>query len=516
MRILCLYPAFPRTYWGHESSLRLMGKRSLLPPLGLLTVAALLPKDWEVRLCDLNVQALAPGDLQWADAVFLSGMLVQRDSLLELAAQARAAGKVVVVGGPVATTSPELLTPYADCVVSGEAEELMAPLCEALAKGAELPARMAAPRRPELGTLPPPRYDLLDVDAYHSLSVQWSRGCPFNCEFCDIIEVFGRHPRTKSPAQLCSELDAILATGFRGTVFLSDDNLVGNKVETMRLLIVLRKWMEEHRFPFQFYSEASINLAASDDLVEAMVRAGFDSVFVGIETPSTEALRETHKAQNLAVNLHDAVEKLARGGLDVSAGFIVGFDSDDAAAIERQREWIADSCIPQAMVGILGALPGTQLERRLIREDRMLERSSGETFGRANFRTKMDELELLDSYRRLLAAVYAPAAYFERVSRVLELRPRGDSHFSLPWLYALRCVASSMLHQGLLGRYRKVYWRFLGRALWRTPSRMARAFSLAISGEHMIRYTAEDVLPRLQLAIEQVRAERESKRQVAA
>ena len=482
MRILCLYPAFPRTYWGHESSLRLMGKRSLLPPLGLLTVAALLPKDWEVRLCDLNVQALAPGDLQWADAVFLSGMLVQRDSLLELAARARAAGKVVVVGGPVATTSPELLTPYADCVVSGEAEELMAPLCEALAKGAELPARMAAPRRPELGTLPPPRYDLLDVDAYHSLSVQWSRGCPFNCEFCDIIEVFGRHPRTKSPAQLCSELDAILATGF----------------------------------PFQFYSEASINLAASDDLVEAMVRAGFDSVFVGIETPSTEALRETHKAQNLAVNLHDAVEKLARGGLDVSAGFIVGFDSDDAAAIERQREWIASSCIPQAMVGILGALPGTQLERRLIREDRMLERSSGETFGRANFRTKMDELELLDSYRRLLAAVYAPAAYFERVSRVLELRPRGDSHFSLPWLYALRCVASSMLHQGLLGRYRKVYWRFLGRALWRTPSRMARAFSLAISGEHMIRYTAEDVLPRLQLAIEQVRAERESKRQAAA
>jgi radical SAM superfamily enzyme YgiQ (UPF0313 family) len=247
-----------------------------------------------------------------------------------------------------------------------------------------------------------------------------------------------------------------------------------------------------------------------------MVRAGFDSVFVGIETPSTEALRETHKAQNLAVNLHDAVEKLARGGLDVSAGFIVGFDSDDAAAIERQREWIADSCIPQAMVGILGALPGTQLERRLIREDRMLERSSGETFGRANFRTKMDELELLDSYRRLLAAIYAPAAYFERVSRVLELRPRSDSHFSLPWLYALRCVASSMLHQGLLGRYRKVYWRFLGRALWRTPSRMARAFSLAISGEHMIRYTAEDVLPRLQLAIEQVRAERESKRQAAA
>jgi len=516
MKILCVYPAFPRTYWGHEDSLRLMGKRSLLPPLGLLTVAAMLPKDWDVRLCDLNVRPLAPGELQWADTVFLSGMLVQRDSLLEVAAQARAAGKVVVVGGPVATTSPELLTPYADCVVSGEAEELMAPLCEALARGTGLPAHMAAPRRPDLGILPPPRYDLLDVKAYHSLSVQWSRGCPFNCEFCDIIEVFGRHPRTKSPAQLCGELEALLATGFRGTVFLSDDNLVGNKAETLRLLIVLRKWMEDHHFPFQFYSEASINLAASDELMKAMVRAGFDSVFVGIETPSTEALRETHKAQNLAVNLHEAVEKLVRGGLDVSAGFIVGFDSDDAAALERQREWIAQSCIPQAMVGILGALPGTQLERRLIREDRMLERSSGETFGRANFRTKMDEIELLDSYRRLLAAVYSPAAYFERVNRVLELRPRSDSHFSLPWLYALRCVASSMLRQGLLGRYRGAYWRFLGRAIWRTPRRLARAFSLAISGEHMIRYTAEDVLPRLSLAIEQVRSERQTKNQAAA
>jgi radical SAM superfamily enzyme YgiQ (UPF0313 family) len=308
----------------------------------------------------------------------------------------------------------------------------------------------------------------------------------------------------------------LLASGFRGTVFLSDDNLVGNKVETLRLMAVLQKWMEEHSFPFQFYSEASINLAAADELMQAMVCAGFDSVFVGIETPSTEALRETHKAQNLAVDLHEAVNKLIRGGLDVSAGFIVGFDSDDAAAIERQRAWIEKSCIPQSMVGILGALPGTQLERRLIREDRMLERSSGETFGRANFRTKMDEVELLESYRRLLAAVYEPAAYFERVNRVLELRPRGDSHFALPWFYALRCVVFSMLFQGMLGRYRRAYWRFLGRAIWRTPRRLARAFSLAISGEHMIRYTAEDVLPRLQLAIDQVRAERESKRQAAA
>jgi radical SAM superfamily enzyme YgiQ (UPF0313 family) len=493
-----------------------MGKRALLPPLGLLTVAALLPKDWEVRLCDLNVRPLAADEVAWADAVFLSGMLVQRQSLLALAAQAKAAGKIVVIGGPVATTSPELLAPHADCVVSGEAEELMEMLCEALAKGQPLPQRMVASRRPELVSLPPPRYDLLETSAYHSLSVQWSRGCPFNCEFCDIIEVFGRRPRAKTPAQLCHELDTLLATGFRGNVFLSDDNLVGNKVETLRLLSVLEDWMKRHRFPFQFYAEASINLAQSDKLMDAMVRAGFDSVFVGIETPSTEALRESHKAQNLAVDLQAAVNQLVRHGLDVSAGFIVGFDSDDAAAIERQREWIAGSCIPQAMVGILAALPGTQLERRLIGEDRMLERSSGETFGRPNFRTKMDEVQLLVGYHGLLASLYAPTAYFARASRVLELRPHSDARFSLRWPYALRCVLASLLYQGVLGRYRAAYWRFLGRALWRTPRRMASAFSLAVSGEHMIRYTAEDVLPRLQLAIEQASVQLRGHGQAAA
>ena len=516
MRILCLYPEFPRTYWGHENSLRLLGKRSLLPPLGLLTVAALLPKDWEVKLCDLNVRPLASGELEWADAVFLSGMLVQRESLLALATQARAAGKTVVVGGPVATTSPELLEPYADCVVSGEADELMGTLCEALERGTDLPRRMSADRRPELGALPPPRYDLLDVKAYHSLSVQWSRGCPFNCEFCDIIEVFGRRPRTKAPAQFCAELEAILATGFRGTVFLSDDNMVGNKVETMRLLSKLGDWMEAHKYPFQFFCEASINLAASEPLMDAMVRAGIDGVFVGIETPSTEALRETHKAQNLSVDLHEAVDTMTRHGLDVSAGFIVGFDSDNAAAIERQREWIATSRVPLAMVGILAALPGTQLERRLIQEGRLIERSGGDTFDRPNFRTKMDEVELLESYASLLKSVYSPAAYFDRSNRALELRKRTSTRLSLPWSYALRSVFSSLWHQGVMGRYRGAYWKFIGRVLWRTPRRTAHAFSLAVSGEHMIRYTAEDVLPRLRLAIEQVRGERSGERQAAA
>ena len=516
MKILCLYPAFPRTYWGHEESMRLIGRKALMPPLGLITVAGMLPKEWDVRLVDLNVEPLKPSDLAWADVVFLSGMLVQRDPLLGLADQARAAGKIVVVGGPVATTSPELLAPHADCVVSGEAEDLMAPLCEALRKGREaLPAHLSAPARPDVRNSPTPRYDLLKVGAYNSIGVQWSRGCPFTCEFCDIIEVFGRLPRTKPPEQLCRDLDAIYATGFRGSVFLADDNLVGNKNEAIRLFKQVREWMVAHNFPFMFYGEASINLANCEDLMDAMVDAGFDSVFVGIETPSEEALRETRKAQNLAVDIHSSVRKLVSHGLDISAGFIVGFDSDDAASIERLRRWVADSIIPESMVGILTALPGTQLERRLIREDRLVNRASGETFGRANFRTKMDEVELLEAYRRLMADIYRPEAYFERVNRMLEMRPISKGVFSLPWTHAAACVARSVLVQGILGKYKLAYWRFLARVLWKTPRRLPRAFSLAIAGEHMIRYTADDVIPRLGMAIDQVKAEN-GKDQVAA
>jgi radical SAM superfamily enzyme YgiQ (UPF0313 family) len=508
MKILCVSPAFPETYWGQERALRLIGKRALLPPLGLLTVAALLPGEWEARLVDMNVRPLEDADLAWADAVFLTGMLVQRPSMLEVAARARAAGKLVVAGGPHATATPDVVAPHVDCVVVGEAEELVAPLCAALLGGrAALPARFTASRRPDLKRLPPPRYDLLDIEAYHVIGVQWGRGCPFRCEFCDIVELFGRSPRTKDPAQLCRELDALLATGFRGSLFVVDDNFVGNRKETLALLGPLGVWMRANGFPFQIFTEASIDLAGCDDMIAGMVAAGFDCVFVGIETPSPAALRETRKTQNLAVDLNEAIDKLIRSGLDVMAGFIMGFDADDAAALDRQREWILRSPIPQAMMGILTALPGTQLERRLMREGRLVERSSGETFGRANFKTMLPEPTLLQTYRDALEQIYRPEAYFDRCMRALELRPQSASAFSLPWRYALRCVLSSIWLQGVTGNYRKAYWRFMGQVLRRTPRRIARAVALAIAGEHMIRYTAEAVLPRLDLAIEDARRE---------
>jgi radical SAM superfamily enzyme YgiQ (UPF0313 family) len=508
MKVLCISPVFPETYWGHERTLQFIGKRSILPPLGLLTVAAMLPRDWEVRLCDMNVRSLEDEDLAWADVVFLSGMLVQRPSMLDVAARARAMGKTVVAGGPHATATPDAVAPYVDSIVIGEAEDLIAPLCEALlGDRTALPARFVSSERPNLKQVPAPRYDLLDIKAYHAIGVQWGRGCPFSCEFCDIVELFGRRPRTKEPAQFLRELDAILATGFRGSVFVVDDNFVGNRKETLGLLAPLTEWMRAHKFPFQFFTEASVDLAGCEDLMAGMVAAGFDCVFVGIETPSREALRETHKGQNLAVDLNQAIDTLIRNGLDVTAGFIMGFDADDGPALDRQREWVLRSPIPQAMIGILTALPGTQLERRLTREGRLIERASGETFGRANFKTKVPESTLLETYRATLKQIYSAEEYFARCLRALRLRPSAASHFSLPWSYAFRCVVSSIWHQGVRGKYRKAYWQFLGQVLRHTPGRLARAIALAIAGEHMIRYTEEAVLPRLTDAIEEVRRE---------
>src|SRR5215831_1497846 len=382
--VLCVYPKFPKTYWGSEYSMPLTGKRALLPPLGLLTVAALLPREWPVRLCDLNLGPLEDELLDWADVVFLSGMLIQRESLLEVARRARARGKTTVAGGPYANTSADALAHEVDCVVIGEAEDLMPALCERIARG-DLPPRMESQGKPDVTRLPPPRYELLEVSAYHSMGLQWSRGCPFNCEFCDIIEIFGRKPRVKTAEQLGRELDAIYATGFRGSVFIVDDNFIGNKVEARRMLPAIGAWMRQHDDPFDLFTEASVNLASDDALIDAMVDAGFTAVFLGIETPSEEALRETQKLQNTVIDLDAGVRKLVSRGLEVMAGFIVGFDSDDAGAVARQREWIARSPIPLAMVGLLTALPGTQLERRLAAEGRLLHESGGDNFGRTNF-----------------------------------------------------------------------------------------------------------------------------------
>jgi radical SAM superfamily enzyme YgiQ (UPF0313 family) len=502
MKILLVYPAFPKTYWGAEYTMKFVGKKSILPPLGLLTVAAMLPPHWEARLCDMNVRALETSDLAWADAIFVSGMLVQREGLHEVARLARAANKPVVAGGPYASTSPEVLQPHVDCLVVGEAEEIMDTLIAALEKDpSRLPRRLEASGRPDLALTPVPRFELLDISAYHSIGVQYSRGCPFNCEFCDIIEIYGRTPRVKSAAQFCRELDAVYESGFRGSVFVVDDNFIGHKLALPGMLKQVASWLRLHRDPFDFYTEASINLANDDSLISAMTEAGFTQVFVGIETPSREALRDAGKFQNTNMDLIAAVRKLTTRGLEVMAGFIIGFDSDDADALSRLHDWISQSPIPLAMVGVLTALPGTQLHRRLEREGRLLHDSSGDQFGHTNFITKLEEVELLEGYARIMSDLYSPRSYLRRAAEALELCPKDPSRLRYPKLFGLGVLMRVIWSMGVRSNYRREFWTFFGRVLRRAPARFARAIGLAIHGYHMIRYTREDVMPRLRTAI---------------
>lgn len=496
MNTLLVHPAFPKTYWGMEYARLLTRRSALLPPLGLLTVAALLPSDWAVRLLDMSVEPLREEDLKWADVVFVGAMQIQQESFHEVIRRAHALGKTVVAGGAYPTTDPDA-SADADCVVIGESEDLIGPLCRDL-EGGTLKSRYAASDRPDVTRSPVPRFDLLRVQAYQSIGVQFSRGCPFNCEFCDIIEVFGRVPRTKPAEQLLREFDAINATGFRGMLFLVDDNFIGNKKAAKTMLPALADWMRAKDYPFDIYTEASINLAADDRLIELMVEAGFTSVFIGIETPSQESLAETQKVQNLRLDLTQAVEKLTRKGLEVMAGFIVGFDADDSGIFERQLAFIQNSPIPLAMVGILSALPGSQLWRRLEKEGRLIEDWSGEIFGRTNFRTRMPERLLLDGYKKLLADLYNPDAYFARCLRVLQLWPsKHPSRFRFPFWYAFGTLLRVIWRMGIVAPYRGAFWRFIGKALWRAPQLMSRSVSQAVNAEHVIRFTHEDVMPRL-------------------
>jgi radical SAM superfamily enzyme YgiQ (UPF0313 family) len=499
MNTLLVHPEFPRTYWGMEYSRLLSHRAALLPPLGLLTVAALLPSNWAVRLLDMSIDPLRDEDLGWADVVFVGAMQIQQASFHEVVRRVRAFGKTVVVGGAYPTTDPQA-SHHADCVVIGESEDLIGPLCRDL-ENRTLKRRYVAEQRPDITRSPVPRFDLLRIDAYQSIGVQFSRGCPFNCEFCDIIEVFGRVPRTKPADQLLREFEAVYATGFHGMLFLVDDNFIGNKRAAKTMLPALAEWMRVKDYPFDIYTEASIGLASDDQLIELMLQAGFSSVFIGIETPSQESLAETQKIQNLCLDLTQAVEKLTRRGLEVMAGFIIGFDADDAGIFERQLTFIQNAPIPLAMVGILSALPGSQLWRRLEKEGRLVGDASGDNFGRTNFKTRLPERVLLDGYGKLLADLYDPDAYFARCLRVLQLWPsKRPSRFRFPLWYALGTLLRTIWRQGVRAPYRSAFWKFIGTVLWRMPHLVSRSVSQVINGEHVIRFTREDVMPRLAAA----------------
>ena len=374
MKVLLINPEFPDTYWSFRHALSFEGKRSAYPPLGLLTVAAMLPSSCEKRLVDMEVRRLKDSDIEWADLVMITGMLIQKEAQGQVVDRCKALGKRVAVGGPFVSTSAESL-PAADHIFIGEAETTLPQFFKDLERG-EAKAVYQASERPPLSLTPVPQFELAELNRYSAMSVQYSRGCPFSCEFCDIIEIYGRVPRTKSNQQMLAELDELKRIGWRGTVFVVDDNFIGNKRNVKNLLPDLVAWQEKNDFPFSLLTEASVNLADDTALLDMMRDAGFRRVFLGIETPVEESLKEAQKSQNRG-NLLDSVKKIQSYGMEVMAGFIVGFDHDPEDIFERQIDFIRESAIPLAMVGLLTALPDTQLWRRLKKEGRLLTESAG-------------------------------------------------------------------------------------------------------------------------------------------
>ncbi|MGH9397069.1 MAG: B12-binding domain-containing radical SAM protein [Terriglobia bacterium] len=481
MNVLMIYPEFPDTYWSFKHALPIEGKKCAYPPLGLLTIAAMLPPHWTKRLVDTNIRHLKDSDLKWADVAMLSGMIVHKKEVIETLDRCRARGLRTVVGGPI-TNSVSELPQHADSVVYGEAEDLMPALVADLESGSPKPTYKAV-ELPGLTKTPIPDLSLINTKHYSAMPIQYSRGCPFNCEFCDIIEIYGRVPRTKTPAQIVAELDQLRDRKWRGSVFVVDDNFIGNKRKAKELLPVLADWNQRHNTPFSFFTEASINLADDIQLLQMMKDANFTRVFIGIETPVEQSLKEAQKMQNTRKNLVESVHRIQDYGLEVMAGFIVGFDNDPEDIFDRQVEFIRESAIPLAMVGILLALPGTQLFRRLTKEGRILNEGHGNNMDvRLNFIPKMNAQKLIQGYRDILERIYTPEAYYERALHFLERykhpnhRPRVFSDYL--------ALARSFVKQGVLSESRTSYWKFVMKAAVRYRKQFDTAMTLAVMGYH--------------------------------
>lgn len=490
MNVLLVYPSFPDTYWSFRGALSFQGKRAAQPPLGLMTVAALLPASWKKRLVDTNVERLRDRDLKWSDAVLLSGMNVQRENLVEIVRRCRALGVRTVVGGPITSSIPieEL---EADHIVIGEAEDLVAVLARDLETGTAQRVYQAA-ERPGLSASPLPNLSLVRMKHYSTMTVQYSRGCPFNCEFCDIIEIYGRKPRIKAVPQVLAEMDQLYGAGWRGPVFIVDDNFIGNKVRVRDLLTALAAWQRERQYPFRFITEASLNLSDDRELMQAMKDAGFASVFLGIETPDESSLAATQKHQNTRRDLLESVAAIQRYGIEVMGGFILGFDTDREDIFDRLVDFIQKSAIPIAMVGLLQALPGTQLFRRLSREGRILHAGDGNnTNCELNFLPRMNPQRLVEGYRSVLRRIYSREAYYDRVRAYLErCRPQYRSHLSFGHV---RALFLSVLRLGVLGRARRTYWKFLLEAATRYRRSFGTAMTMAVMGYHFQQMTEQVV-----------------------
>jgi len=439
-RVLLVYPQFvPNSFWNYADACKLVGARYPAAPLGLITVAGMLPQDWEFKLVNRNTEELDLADLDWADIVMTGGMLNQQPDVHRIIKLAHTHGKPVVVGGPDVTSSPQFYA-SADFQVRGEAEDVIGDFVAAWKRGERSGIFIAEKFQADVTKTPMPRFDLLKLDHYLYICVQYSRGCPFTCEFCDIIELYGRNPRTKTNAQMLAELDRLYALGLRGHVDFVDDNLIGNKKALKKFLPDLKTWQESHDFPFEFSTEASINLADDDELLDMMRQANFFAVFVGIESPDPETLKQMRKKQNTKRNIAECVHKIYDYGMLVTAGFIVGFDTERVTIADAMVDFIEECAIPVSMVGLLYALPNTQLTRRLAKEGRLHPNNGSvpddyagdQCMNGINFETLRPLRDVLFDYRTILEKVYDPAAYAGRLDRFGARLKRGERGLRLP------------------------------------------------------------------------------------
>ena len=489
---LLVYPGQPPTYWGANFVLDIVGVKSAFPPLGLLTVAAMFPPEYELRVVDMNVTPLEDSDLEWADIVLTSTMIVQRTSLEDVIARCNRAGVPVVAGGPHPTTFHDEIEGVTHFVLD-EAEEVFPEFLRDLSNGTAK-AMYREPRKPDVTRTPVPRFDLIDMKSYWSMCVQFSRGCPFDCEFCDIIKLYGQVPRTKTPDQIVEEFDTLYRLGWRGSVFLVDDNFIGNKREAMKLLPVIAEWQKARGYPFALHTEASVNLARMGKLMDAMVEAGFDTVFLGIETPNPKALLKTKKPQNTSKRddnyLFNAVRRIQGKGMQVQGGFILGLDGDDESVFDAQIEFIRDAGIPVAPIYLLTALKGTDMYERLKRENRLVDVPIGTSATVLNFRTEMDRRTLIEGYMRVTATLYAPTLenYLERCLTLLEhLEPVPHLH---------KPKSRNAVYAELMGvrgrlsaRQIPAYTRYVARVSRRHPRLLPMAIGLAAMGYHLEKIT---------------------------
>ncbi|MBD1400599.1 B12-binding domain-containing radical SAM protein [Pelovirga terrestris] len=492
MNILLVYPHYPATFWSFRYAMKFIGRKASFPPLGLMTVAAMLPDSWEKRLVDMNVRPLADADLQWADYVFISAMSIQRASADEVIERCLPLGVKIVAGGPLFTSCYEDFIEV-DHLVLGEAEITLPRFLEDLQGGT--PRRIYhAEGWAQLEQTPMPLWNLVRMRDYAAMNVQYGRGCPFDCEFCDITSLFGRRPRSKPLSLLLAELESLYTGGWRGAIFFVDDNFIGDKPKLKQeILPALIDWMKTKNYPFYFYTEASIDLADDAELLNLMVDAGFEEVFIGIETPHDGGLFESGKSQNRNRDLLLSVKRIQQAGLQVHGGFIVGFDSDPISIFDQQIRFIQESGIVTAMVGVLSVLRGTKLHQRMEQEGRLLKSSSGDnTAIDLNFVPRMKAESLIAGYQDILTTIYAPKQFYQRVTRLFrEYQPRPQTGFHLQQGH-LGALFKSMLFLGVLGKERFHYWKLFFWSLFRKPRLFPLAITYAVYGFHF-RKVAEQI-----------------------